>query len=285
MGEPTFQDVAYGDHERDVVDLYQADSKGPAPVYVYIHGGGFRGGDKVGISQVLLKGCLEAGISVAAINYPLSGTDRYPAAMEHSRRAIQFIRWKAGEWNLDASRVAAGGGSAGAGISMWIGFRGEEAKPESEDPVVRQSTRLTCVASWQGQCSYDPHFIRKIISGPAYAHEALQLFFGFSPEEFDKPEARAMFKAASAINYVSKDAPPVMLWYTTPNLPMDPEPDAGQGIHHPIFGQVLKEKMDALGVECVVRMREDVPEEGQEAIQARFFRETVEFLNRQFGMG
>ena len=40
MDEPTFRDVAYGDHERDVVDLYQVDSKDPAPVYVYIHGGG-----------------------------------------------------------------------------------------------------------------------------------------------------------------------------------------------------------------------------------------------------
>lgn len=89
MDEPTFRDVAYGDHERDVVDLYQVDSKDPAPVYVYIHGGGFRGGDKASISQVLLEGCHEAGISVAAINYPLSGTDRYPAAMEHSQRAIQ----------------------------------------------------------------------------------------------------------------------------------------------------------------------------------------------------
>ena len=46
-----------------------------------------------------------------------------------------------------------------------------------------------------------------------------------------------------------------------------------------------KEKMDALGVECVVRMREDVPEEDQGAIQARFYRETVEFLKRQFGLG
>lgn len=60
MDEPIYRDVAYGDHERDVVDLYQADSEGPTPVYVYIHGGGFRGGDKAGISQVLLKGCLEA---------------------------------------------------------------------------------------------------------------------------------------------------------------------------------------------------------------------------------
>lgn len=43
--------------------------------------------------------------------------------------------------------------------------------------------------------------------------------------------------------------------------------------------------MDALGVECVVRMREDVLEEDQGAIQARFYRETVEFLKRQFGLG
>ena len=69
-----------------------------------------------------------------------------------------------------------------------------------------------------------------------------------------------MFQAASAINYVSQGAPPVFLWYTTPNLPMTPDLEAGPGIHHPRFGHILKEKMDALGVECVVRCREDLPD-------------------------
>ena len=45
------------------------------------------------------------------------------------------------------------------------------------------------------------------------------------------------------VPYVSREAPPVFIWYATPNVPMSPEPDAGVGIHHPIFGLVLKEKM------------------------------------------
>ena len=126
MDEPTFQDVAYGDHERDVVDLYQADSKDPAPVYVYIHGGGFRNGDKAGFSQVLLKGCLEAGISVAAINYPLSGTA--VSGSDGERRAIRLSvdgdernrTFPGGGWrricwgrDFDVDRVSGGRSRAG----------------------------------------------------------------------------------------------------------------------------------------------------------------------------
>ena len=281
---PTHADVAYGPHERDVLDLYLAVSESPTPLYVFIHGGGFKGGDKSAVPSELLDACLETGISVAAINYPLSDTDPYPAAMAHSRRAVQFLRHNAETWRIDPARVAAGGGSAGAGISLWIGFRKDAAEPDSDDPVARQSTRLTCVAAWQGQCSYDPNFIRTMISGPAYAHSALQEFFRVTPEEFDTPRARRMFEEASAINHLSGHAPPVFLWYTTPNLPMTPEPDANQGIHHPKFGYVLKERMDALGVACVVRCREDHPGLPEEEARARFLREAVAFVARHFGM-
>ena len=284
MQVPTYQDVAYGTHQRDVLDFYAADSDAPAPLYVFIHGGGFMGGDKTGLPPALLAGCLEAEISVAAINYPLSDTDPYPAAMAHSRRAVQFLRSKADEWGLDAARVAAGGGSAGAGISMWIAFRPDAADPDSTDPVARMSTRLSCVAAWQGQSSYDPNFIRTIISGPAYAHPALQQLFRVTPEEFETPRAKRIFEDASALPHLSEDAPPVLLWYGTPNLPMTPEPDQNQGIHHPKFGVVLKEKMDALEVECVVRMREDLPGLSQDEASERFHGEAVGFVKRHFGM-
>ena len=65
---------------------------------------------------------------------------------------------------------------------------------------------------------------------------------------------------------------------------MTPELPAGEGIHHPKFGQVLKEKMDALGVECVVRFREDLPELSPEEVRARFHREQVAFVRRHFEM-
>jgi hypothetical protein len=221
---------------------------------------------------------------LAAINYPLSDTLPYPAAFEHSRRAIQFIRSKAAAWNLDASRLAAGGGSAGAGISMWIGFRGDEADPSSDDPLARESTRLSCIACWQGQCTYDPHVIRTIVSGPAYAHPALQEFFQATEADFDTPEAKAKFAGASAINYLTDAAPPVLLWFSTPDLPMEPPPEAGPGIHHPNFGRFLKTRLDALGVECVIRRREDLDAGVEDDVSGPFLREAVAFVKRHFGM-
>ena len=172
MREPTHKNVSYGPHERNVIDLYLVESDTPSHLYVFIHGGGFQGGDKSNIPQELQEGLLEAGISIAAINYRLSGTDPYPAAMEDSVYALQFLRHNASQWNLDPTKVAAGGGSAGGGITFWIGFRQDLADPDSKDPVKKQSTRLTCIASWSTQSSYDLNFIRTIISGDAYAHPA-----------------------------------------------------------------------------------------------------------------
>ena len=58
-------DVAYGSHPRQVLDFYQARSDKPTPVVFYIHGGGWRNGDK----KMNPKAYLDKGISVAAINY------------------------------------------------------------------------------------------------------------------------------------------------------------------------------------------------------------------------
>src|SRR5262249_58540664 len=80
-------------------------------------------------------------------------------------RAIQFLRSKAAEWNLDPKKFAATGGSAGAGISLWVGFHDDLADPVSTDPVSWQSTRLTCMAVLGAQASYDPRWIQRGIGG------------------------------------------------------------------------------------------------------------------------
>src|SRR5688500_16252089 len=112
---PDLADVAYGPHERNVMDVWKAKSDSPTPLLVFIHGGGFRGGSKEALQPALLRGCLEAGIAVASINYRLSPEVAFPAHYMDSARAIQFARSKAKEWNIDPQRVAASGGSAGAG--------------------------------------------------------------------------------------------------------------------------------------------------------------------------
>ena len=131
--EPTHADLKYGPAARNVMDVWLAESDKPTPVLVSIHGGGFRGGRK-SISAGLLRQCLDEGISAVAITYRLSDEAIAPAQMLDSARAIQFIRHNAKAWNIDSERIAATGGSAGAGISLWLGFHDDLADPDNDDP-------------------------------------------------------------------------------------------------------------------------------------------------------
>ncbi len=264
----------YGPHERNVIDLWFARSGRPTPLVVFIHGGGFRGGDKSGVSAGLLKGCLDSGISVAAINYRLSQHAPFPAPMLDSGRAIQFMRSRAKEWNIDPTRVGATGGSAGAGISLWLGFHEDLADPKGDDPVARQSTRLTCMAVNGAQSSYDPRVIKEWIGGRAHEHPALQPFYGLKDDELDSPRAYKLYEAASPINYLSADDPPVYMFYSEPKGPLPDDAQPGQGIHHVKFGEALKERMDPLKIECIVRHRDDAG--GRTNVD----REMVEFFQK-----
>ena len=279
---PDVRNASYGPHERNVIDLYKAKSDSPTPLVIYIHGGGFRGGSKNSVSPGLIRGCREAGISVAAIQYRLTDAAPYPAAMEDSARAVQFLRSKAGEWNLDPKRFAATGGSAGAGISMWLGFRDDRADPDNEDPVARQSTRLTCIAIRGGQCSYDPRWIKEHVGGRAHEHPALRPFYGLKEGEDPLKTKRVfdLYRQASAINFVSQGDCPVWALYTEPkgDLPANARP--GQGIHHPRFGVKLKEKLDPLGIECILRHRDDYKQKGRNGAEP----EMIAFFKKHFGV-
>src|SRR4051812_45196208 len=76
---PDLVNVHYGPHERNVLDLWKAKIEKPAPLVVFIHGGGFQGGSKEAAPPGLVQGCLQAGISVMAINYRLSPEVAFPA--------------------------------------------------------------------------------------------------------------------------------------------------------------------------------------------------------------
>ena len=69
---PDLANVKYGEHERNVLDIWFADrSEHPTPLAIYIHGGGFKSGSKDKLKPGDLSGFLDAGISVASINYRL----------------------------------------------------------------------------------------------------------------------------------------------------------------------------------------------------------------------
>jgi acetyl esterase len=271
---PTKANVPYGDHERHVLDFWQTASDKPTPLFIWIHGGGFRGGDKKSFPADLRAQCLEAGISCAAIHYRLSGSAPYPAQMLDSARAVQFLRSKAAEWNLDPKRFAAGGGSAGSGISQWLGYHEDLADSKSDDPVARQSTRLACVFPINMQSTYDPREIKRIIPGDAYKHPALVSFFG-RPDGWDwdsdsvDEQLDSLLKDASPITHLTKDDPPIfLLQYARAATPGN--------IHHPKFGEHMKAAADKLGVECVAKLDTDY-----ESMSAAWT-EMVKFMQKCF---
>ena len=271
--KPDLAAVKYGPHERNVLDLWLAKSDQPAPLVVFIHGGGFRGGTKEQLLPALLDGLLQNGISVMAINYRLSPEVHFPAHYQDCARAIQFARQHAKDWNLDPKRVGATGGSAGAGTSLWLGFHPDLANPKSDDPVLRQSTRLSCMAVAGAQSTYDPRVIKEWIGEAAAKHPALQGFYGLNDDELDSPKAHKLYEDASPINFLTADDPPVFLFYNEADQPLPPDAQPGAGIHHPIFGKKLKEKMDALKIECVLKHADDYRRDGgnSQADMVKFF--------------
>jgi len=246
---PTHADVKYGPHERNVLDFYQAESDKPTPLVVYIHGGGFRGGSKSSLNATTLRELLNAGISVAAIQYRLVSDRPLPAAHHDSLRALQFMRSKAKQWNIDKTRVGAFGGSAGAQICMWLAFHDEMAEPSSRDPVQRESSRLTCVATSGGQTTLDFEWWTRWIPEYAKPHRERAEVFGDVTDE----ELREIIKDISALSLITSDDPPIFMSYgMKPDDPVPANPSRAQGwkVHHVLFGIKLKEKMDELGIEA-----------------------------------
>ncbi len=259
---PTYADLKYGDHKNAVMDVWLADSKKPTPIVVAIHGGGFKAGDKSKYhDSAELKTCLEKGVSFASINYRFTNEDPRGllACLDDSKRAIQFIRHHAKEWNIDKERVAAYGGSAGAGTTLWLAAHEEMADPKNPDPVLRESTRLSVGGLVGTQATYDilqwQDFIpsqQELNPAAAKAREPeLLAFYGVkSMEELESNQGKAIRKERDMLAWMSADDPP--LWMNN-NMRGGPvaASDKGHINHHPAHVERLKERADEVGIETV----------------------------------
>jgi acetyl esterase/lipase len=255
---PTEANVPYGTHPKQVVDFYKAESRTPTPVLVFIHGGGWMGGSK---DRINAEPYLTAGISVVSVEYrfiPEATKDGVvppvKGPLHDAARAIQFIRSKAGAWNLDKQRLAATGGSAGACTSLWLAFHDDLADPDSDDPLARESTRLLCAAVVGAQTTLDPRQMKEWTPNSRYGGHA----FGFAADaekklsQFDvflagREKIVPWIKEYSPYELVSSDDPPVALYYSAPPAMGADQKDP---THTANFGVGLQERCKAAGVEC-----------------------------------
>jgi acetyl esterase/lipase len=259
---PTHANVAYGSHERQVLDLWLAPSARPTPLVLHLHGGGWVRGDKAKVAG--LERYLAAGISVASANYRFT-TQAMRAGVEppvawplaDAARAVQFLRSRAAAWNLDPRRVAATGGSAGACSSLYLAFHDDLADPGSPDPVARQSTRLWCVAVSGAQTTLDPAEMQAWTPNSVYGGHA----FGFMSNPDDLATRDRSFPAFLAARarilpwiqryspfaHAGAGDPPTYLLYPAPPALGQPQKDP---THTANFGVKLQERLRAAGVPC-----------------------------------
>ncbi len=261
MPNPTVYDVAYGPHPKQVMHFWKAETDKPAPVLFYIHGGGWSGGGRLSGVPALLPTLLKAGISVASIEYRFIDeatadgvTPPVKGPLHDAARALQFLRSKAGEWNIDKTRIGASGGSAGACSSLWLAFHDDLADPKSEDPVARESSRLLFAAVNGAQTTLDPAQMKEWTPNSRYGGHA----FGFKGDtekklsQFDEFLAKRetilpWIAEYSPYALVTKDDPEVYLYYSTPPALGKEEKDP---THTSNFGVKLQEHCQATGVTC-----------------------------------
>ncbi len=248
----TYEDVSYGDHPNHVIDFWKADVDGPAPLVIFIHGGGFRGGSHKKVTGDKIRQYLDNGIHHASVEYRLMKHARLPAAHEDAVRALQFVRSKAADWGIDKNRIAAYGGSAGAQLVAYLAWGDDFADPESEDPIARESSRLTAVAPLGGQSTMDMDWWVENIPGYKRAYHGNNN----SDVDLSEVEIRALVNELSIISHISPDDPPTFMSYgmkPEDSIPSDPKRARGWSIHHVNFGIAMEEQLRRNGVEVILK--------------------------------
>lgn len=260
---PTLTGIAYGEHPRQVLNFWKAESATSTAVVVHMHGGGWTNGDRKKTGDKEIERLLAAGVSYVSISYRLVPQAREarvsPAVswpMHDAARAVQFVRSKAAEWNIDKTRVAMTGTSAGACSSLWVAFHDDLADARSADPVARESTRLRCVAVDGAQTSLDPAQMQEWIPNIIYGGHA----FGFNSGKAyearvaafakfleNRESVREWIREYSPYDQATAGDPPVYLYYNNKPSLGQPQKDA---THSANFGVKLKEKLDGIGVPC-----------------------------------
>jgi acetyl esterase/lipase len=200
---------------------------------------------------------LELGCALVCINYRFIKDGKraglFPpvlAPLRDAARALQYVRYHAHEWNLDAQRVIVHGGSAGACSALWLGMSKDLAEPDSDDPVARQSTAVLAIGGQGAQTSLDPIQMRRWVGeGLTYGGHA------FGAANFDEFLARrgefeTYFPQVSPASMIHRNVPPIYLKYDKA-LKVE-KPDHEYYTHSPHFGLGLAEAARSCSATCYV---------------------------------
>lgn len=118
------------------LDLFlPKEGRGLFPAVVYIHGGGWKGGNRNAFRRQAAHMATK-GFAGACIEYRLSGEAKYPAALQDSKAAVGWMRANAAKYRIDSQRIGAAGGSAGGHLVALLGVTGDVKAVAAFNPAV-----------------------------------------------------------------------------------------------------------------------------------------------------
>jgi acetyl esterase len=105
------------------IRLYRPEGKGPFPILLYFHGGGWVIGDLESHDHVCRSLARRAAALVISVDYRLSPETRFPGPLDDCAAALRWTADHAAELGGDARRIAVGGDSAGANLAAGLALR------------------------------------------------------------------------------------------------------------------------------------------------------------------
>jgi acetyl esterase/lipase len=192
-----------------ILDLARPQGEGPFPAIVFIHGGGWSGGNRQAyrgqIQEAAKRGYVAATISYRLMQFDqakketTTATPIFPAQIHDAKAAIRWVRAHAKKYHVDPDRIGVTGGSAGGHLSLLVGLTDPSSGLEGDSGNPDQSSRVQAVVNVFGPTDMASCYEKSSVAW------IFRLFLGGTPDE-----AAERYKAASPLTYVSKDDPPVL---------------------------------------------------------------------------
>jgi len=254
--KPTDEKVKYYDDEECYFDFWKSDIKKPAPLLIYIHGGGFTGGNRIPGKGTIkeIQNLQAKGIAFATLEYPkLPRAGSLLEILKRVRYFIQYMRANAEKYNIDKNHIVCFGGSAGAGSCLWAAVSDDAADPTSSDPVLRESSKPTAIRLSGSQSTYN--FLR----WPEVLHRGdevvplkrLNVVFrkDYKSVAELKNDAALMkeFAQMDMLALMDKNDPPIYVDMVSAES-VGPDFDI---IHHPLHGKAIYEQAKKVGIDCL----------------------------------
>jgi acetyl esterase/lipase len=173
----------------------------PAPVLVWVHGGGWQGGTRTMGHAIDL---VRYGFAVAQVQYRLSGEATFPAQVHDLKGAVRWLRANAATYQLDPDRIAGWGASAGAHLVCMVGLTAGNAELEGDvGGNLEQSSSLQAVIDFFGPSDF---FAMAGGAPPRPGPNPLTSFLGYTIT--DRPDAA---RQAMPVTFVHAGAPPFLI--------------------------------------------------------------------------